>query len=62
MERYWVYLDNKVQGPIEVPALRKLNGFNLLTQVCVEGQEAWHVADEVIEIKLTFPPRRAAVP
>jgi hypothetical protein len=63
MERYWVYLDNKVQGPIEIPSLRKLSGFNLLTQVCVEGQESWRVADEVIEIKAYFaaPPRGSSL-
>ncbi len=59
MERFWVYLDNKVQGPVEIPALRKMTGFNLLTQVCAEGQESWRMADEVIEIKAYFaaPPR-----
>lgn len=59
MSRFWVYLENKVQGPIEIPALRKLNNFNLLTQVCAEGQESWRMADDVIEIKSYFssPPR-----
>jgi hypothetical protein len=59
MARFWVFIDNKVQGPVEIPALRKLSGFNLLTQVCAEGQESWRVADEVIEIKAYFsaPPR-----
>src|SRR6266850_770723 len=63
MERFWVYLENKVQGPVEIPALRKLNGFNLLTQVCPEGQESWHMADEVIEIKAYFsaPPRGSSL-
>src|SRR6185503_10289732 len=63
MERYWVYLDNRVQGPVEIPALRKLSGFNLLTQVCAEGQESWRLADEVIEIKAYFaaPPRGSSL-
>jgi hypothetical protein len=63
LERFWVYLDNKVQGPVEIPALRKLHGFNLLTQVCQEGQDAWRVADEVIEIKSYFssPPRLSSL-
>ena len=63
MERFWVYLDNKVQGPVEIPALRKLTGFNLLTQVCPEGQEAWRMADDVIEIKAYFsaPPRGSSL-
>src|SRR5687767_5803663 len=63
MARFWVYLDNQVQGPVEIPALRKLPGFNLLTQVCLEGQEAWRMADEVIEIKAYFsaPPRSSSL-
>ncbi len=61
--RFWVYLENNVQGPVDIPALRKLNGFNLLTQVCQEGQSAWRMADEVIEIKSYFsaPPRVSAL-
>ena len=54
MGRFWVYLDNRVQGPVDVPNLRKLSGFTLLTQVCPEGQEAWRLADEIIEIKSYF--------
>jgi hypothetical protein len=63
MERFWVYLDNKVQGPVDIPSLRKLSGFNLLTQVCAEGQESWRMADEVIEIKAYFssPPRGSSL-
>ena len=63
MERFWVYLDNKVQGPVEIPALRKLSGFNLLTQVCLEGQESWRMADDVIDIKAYFsaPPRGSSL-
>jgi hypothetical protein len=59
MSRYWVYLDSKVQGPLDVPSLRKVQGFNLLSQVCVEGEQTWRAADEVIEIKSYFlaPPR-----
>lgn len=59
MARYWVYLDTKTQGPFEVPDLRKVPGFNLLAQVCAEGEQAWRMADEVIEIKSYFlaPPR-----
>lgn len=62
MPRYWVHLDNRVQGPYEIPALRKLPGFNFLTQVCLEGQDDWRMADEVIEIKAYFsaPPRTRA--
>src|ERR1700746_3297794 len=38
-------------------------GFNLLTQVCQEGQASWRVADEVIEIKAYFsaPPRGSSL-
>ncbi len=62
--RYWVYIGTAVQGPVEVPALRKLEGFNLLTQVCAEGEQSWRMADEVIEIKSYFlsPPRPMALP
>src|SRR5688572_16401625 len=63
MSRFWIYIDNRVQGPLEIPALRKINGFNLLTQVCAEGQESWRMADEVIEIKAYFsaPPRGSSL-
>src|SRR5690349_10919461 len=59
MARFWVYVGDKVQGPVDIPSLRKIPGFNLLTQVCPEGGETWKVADEVIEIKSYFlsPPR-----
>ena len=57
--RFWVYIGDKIQGPVDIPSLRKVPGFNLLTQVCVEGEESWRIADEVIEIKSYFlsPPR-----
>lgn len=59
MPRFWIYIGDKVQGPLDVPSLSKVSGFNLLTQVCEEGAQAWRVADEVIEIKSYFlaPPR-----
>ena len=59
MARFWVYIGDKIQGPVDVPSLRKVPGFNLLTQVCPEGAETWRMADEVIEIKSYFlsPPR-----
>ncbi len=59
MPRFWAYIGDKVQGPMEVPALSKVSGFNLLTQVCEEGAQSWRMADEVIEIKsyLLAPPR-----
>src|SRR5690348_6143510 len=64
MERFWVFLDGRVQGPVDVPALRKLSGFNLLTQVCSETSQTWRMADEVIEIKSYFlaPPRISSMP
>ena len=64
MERYWVYIDSKVQGPVEVPALRKLSGFTLLTQVCLENEQTWRVADDIVEIKAYFlaPPRVSSMP
>jgi len=63
MARFWVYIDSKVEGPLEVPALRKVQGFNLLSQVCAEGEQTWRMADEVIEIKSYFlaPPRAGAI-
>ncbi len=59
MARFWVYIGDKIQGPVDIPSLRKVPGFNLLTQVCPEGEETWRIADEVIEIKSYFlsPPR-----
>ena len=59
MARFWVYVGDKVQGPIDIPSLRKVPGFNLLSQVCQEGEQTWRMADEVIEIKSYFisPPR-----
>jgi len=59
MARFWVYIGDKIQGPVDIPALRKIPGFNLLTQVCLEGEQTWRMADEVIEIKSYFisPPR-----
>jgi len=59
MARFWVYIGEKIQGPVDIPSLRKVTGFNLLTQVCQEGEETWRMADEVIEIKSYFisPPR-----
>ncbi len=59
MARFWVYVGDKVQGPVDIPSLRKVPGFNLLTQVCLEGDQTWRMADEVIEIKSYFlsPPR-----
>src|SRR5712692_10961903 len=59
MARFWVYIGDKIQGPVDIPSLRKVPGFNLLTQVCPEGAETWRMADEVIEIKSYFlsPPR-----
>src|ERR1700691_1695493 len=59
MARFWVYIGDKIQGPVDIPSLRKVTGFNLLTQVCQEGEENWRMADEVIEIKSYFisPPR-----
>ena len=59
MARFWVYVGDKVQGPVDIPSLRKVPGFNLLSQVCEEGAEIWRMADEVIEIKSYFisPPR-----
>src|SRR5690348_15020102 len=59
MARFWVYIGDKVQGPVDIPSLRTVPGFNLLTQVCQEGGETWRMADEVIEIKSYFlsPPR-----
>src|SRR5438105_5043494 len=59
MARFWVYVGDKVQGPVDIPSLRKVPGFNLLSQVCEEGEQTWRMADEVIEIKSYFlsPPR-----
>jgi len=59
MARYWVYIDSRIQGPVDIPTMRKLPGFNLLAQVCQEGEKSWRLADEVIEIKSYFlaPPR-----
>jgi hypothetical protein len=59
MARFWVYVGDKVQGPVDIPSLRKVPGFNLLSQVCLEGEQTWRMADEVIEIKSYFlsPPR-----
>jgi len=59
MSRFWVYIGDKVQGPVDIPSLRKVPGFNLLSQVCEEGEQTWRMADEVIEIKSYFisPPR-----
>ncbi len=59
MPRFWVYIGDKIQGPLDIPSLRKVTGFNLLSQVCQEGEQSWRVADEVIEIKAYFlsPPR-----
>ncbi|MFA5976201.1 MAG: SRPBCC family protein [Elusimicrobiota bacterium] len=63
MARYWLFLDSKVQGPYEIPYLRKVPGFTLLTQVCAEGERTWRMADEVIDIKSYFlaPPRASSV-
>lgn len=63
MPRYWLYLDSKVQGPYEIPHLRKVPGFTLLTQVCAENDPSWRLADEVIDIKAYFlaPPRASSV-
>jgi len=63
MQRYWVYIDSKVQGPVDVPALRKISNFTLLTQVCAENEQTWRMADEIIEIKSYFlsPPRASAL-
>jgi hypothetical protein len=63
MARYWVYIDSKV-GPTDVPALRKIPSFTLLTQVCPENEQTWRMADEIIEIKSYFlsPPRASALP
>src|SRR4051812_922613 len=63
MARYWLYLDSKVLGPYEVSHLRKVPGFTLLSQVCAEGEQAWRVADEVIDIKSYFlaPPRASSI-
>jgi len=54
-----VYVGDKIQGPVDIPSLRKVPGFNLLTQVCPEGDQTWRMADDVIEIKSYFlsPPR-----
>src|SRR5689334_5027342 len=59
MARFWVYIGDKIQGPVDIPSLRKVPGFTLLTQVCLEGEQSWRMADEVIEIKSYFlaPPR-----
>src|SRR5579864_6849290 len=59
MTRFWVYVGDKIQGPVDIPSLRKVPGFNLLSQVCQEGDQTWRMADEVIEIKSYFlsPPR-----
>jgi len=64
MGKFWVYLDNKVQGPMEVPNLRKMGGFTLLTQVCADGQSGWELADNIVEIKAYFsaPPRATTLP
>jgi hypothetical protein len=44
---------------MDIPSLRKVQGFTLLTQVCPESGQAWRMADDVIEIKSYFlaPPR-----
>src|SRR5580704_9678121 len=64
MSRYWIYIDSKIQGPFEVNSLRRAPGFNLLSQVCLEGQKTWSLADDVLEIKSYFlsPPRVSSMP
>ena len=64
MSRYWIYIDAKIQGPFEVNSLRRAPGFNLLSQVCLEGQKTWSLADDVLEIKSYFlsPPRVSSLP
>ena len=64
MARYWVFHDGRVQGPVDIPSLRKIPGFTLLTQVCAEGESGWRMADEVVEIKSYFlaPPRVSSMP
>lgn len=64
MARYWVYVDSKIQGPVDTAGLRRVPGFNLLSQVCLEGEQTWSLADDVLEIKSYFlsPPRASALP
>jgi len=63
MARYWVYIEGKIQGPAEVTGLRRVPGFNLLSQVCMEGEQTWSLADDVLEIKSYFlsPPRASSL-
>jgi len=53
--RYWIYLDNKVQGPFEKERLASLTGFGSSSMVCEEGKpgqgQDWKPAARIPDLK-----------
>ncbi|MCB4757579.1 MAG: hypothetical protein LHV69_11225, partial [Elusimicrobia bacterium] len=60
MGRYWVKIDESVEGPYEIHVLKFINGFQEETLVSPEeeqNEEIWIKANEVSEIKSLFQIR-----
>ena len=51
MEKFWVFLDRRMQGPLDIAALLKLPGFHPETKVCRDGDEAWQPASEDLRLR-----------
>ncbi|MEW5692186.1 MAG: DUF4339 domain-containing protein [Candidatus Hydrogenedentota bacterium] len=47
--RYWIYIDNEVQGPCNVSELQNM-GITQQTQVCPEGSDSWVFVSDIPEL------------
>jgi len=56
MDRYWIYIDKKIQGPFEVQELLAVNGFSDTSQVCMVGEDTWQPARQFPAIHLQLAP------
>ena len=60
--RYWVYINDKVEGPYDENKLVTLNGFTPDTLICAEnaasgGSQEWVKASSVFEFDTVTEPQ-----
>ncbi len=65
--RYWVYINDKVEGPYDENKLVTLNGFTPDTLICAEnaasgGSQEWVKASSVFEFDAVTEPQPAQTP
>lgn len=64
MDRYWIFVNQKLEGPFEVGELMALEGFHEKMLVCRQGDEEWKPAQQftLIRQRLMIAVERSVTP